>query len=105
MYKSRILWYIVEKSFKNGFYKKYTENGIVLEESTFKNNLYSGLAVFRDSNGNLVSTGQFVNGKKAGIWQFFEKGKVVKEMNMSFPENATKSKLWFFLKYNSIDLK
>ena len=31
--------------------------------------------------------------------------KVVKEMNMSFPENATKSKLWFFLKYNSIDLK
>ena len=82
-----------KNNLKNGFYKKYTENGIVLEESTFKNNLYSGLAVFRDSNGNLVSTGQFVNGKKAGIWQFFEKGKVVKEMNMSFPENATKSKL------------
>ena len=82
-----------KNNLKNGFYKKYTENGIVLEESTFKNNLYSGLAVFRDSNGNMVSTGQFVKGKKAGIWQFFEKGKVVKEMNMSFPENATKSKL------------
>ncbi|WP_233588606.1 toxin-antitoxin system YwqK family antitoxin [Flavobacterium sp. LS1P28] len=77
---------------KNGFYKKYTEKGIVLEESAFKNDLYNGLAIFRDSNGNTVSKGHFVNGKKAGIWQFFEKGKVVKEINMSFTENATKSK-------------
>jgi hypothetical protein len=30
--------------------------------------------------------------QKSGIWQFFEKGKLVKETNMSFPENATKSK-------------
>ncbi|TDD75608.1 toxin-antitoxin system YwqK family antitoxin [Flavobacterium caseinilyticum] len=81
-----------KNNLKNGFYKKYTEKGILLEESSFKNNLYSGLATFRDSNGNVVSTGQFVNGKKSGIWQFFEKGKLVKETNMSFPENATKSK-------------
>jgi antitoxin component YwqK of YwqJK toxin-antitoxin module len=84
---------IYKNNFKNGFYKKYTENGIVLEESIFKNDQYSGLAIFRDSNGNTVSKGQFVNGKKAGIWQFFEKGKLIKEMNMSFPENTTKSKL------------
>ena len=82
-----------KNNFKNGFYKKYTENGIVLEESIFKNDQYSGLAIFRDSDGNMVSKGQFVNGKKVGIWQFFEKGKLIKEMNMSFPENATKSKL------------
>lgn len=82
-----------KNNLKNGLYKKYTEKGILLEETTFKNNQYSGLAIFRDSNGNTVSKGQFVNGKKAGIWQFFEKGKLVKEMNMSFPENATKSKL------------
>jgi antitoxin component YwqK of YwqJK toxin-antitoxin module len=81
-----------KNNLKNGFYKKYTENGIVLEESAYKNDLYNGLAIFRDSNGNVVSKGQFLNGKKSGIWQFFEKGKVVKEMNMSFPENATKGK-------------
>ena len=81
-----------KNNLKNGFYKKYTENGIVLEESAYKNDLYNGLAIFRDSNGNLVSKGQFLNGKKSGIWQFFEKGKVVQEMNMSFPENATKGK-------------
>lgn len=81
-----------KNNMKNGFYKKYTEKGIVLEESAFKNNIYSGLAIFRDSNGNIVSKGQFKDGKKSGIWQFFEKGKLVKETNMSFPENATKSK-------------
>jgi antitoxin component YwqK of YwqJK toxin-antitoxin module len=85
-----------EISYKNnlkyGFYKKYTEKGILLEESIFKNDIYSGLAIFSDTNGNVVSKGHFVNGKKSGIWQFFEKGKLVKETNMSFPENATKSK-------------
>lgn len=81
-----------KNNLKNGFYKKYTEKGILLEESAFKNDFYSGLAIFRDSNGNTVSKGQFENGKKVGIWQFFEKGKIVKEINMSFTENATKSK-------------
>ena len=81
-----------KNNLKNGFYKKYTEKGILLEESMFKNNIYNGLAIFSDTNGNVVSKGQFVNGKKSGIWQFFEKGKLVKETNMSFPENATKSK-------------
>ena len=81
-----------KNNLKNGFYKKYTEKGVVLEESIFKNNIYNGLAVFSDANGNIVSKGQFVNGKKSGVWQFFEKGKLVKETNMSFPENATKSK-------------
>ena len=81
-----------KNNLKNGFYKKYTEKGVVLEESIFKNNIYNGLAIFSDANGNIVSKGQFVNGKKSGIWQFFENGKLVKETNMSFPENATKSK-------------
>lgn len=75
---------------KNGLYKKYTEKGILLEESVYKDDKYHGIAIFRNSNGNMVSRGQFVNGKKSGIWQFFENGKVIKERNMSFPENATK---------------
>jgi antitoxin component YwqK of YwqJK toxin-antitoxin module len=81
-----------KNNLKEGVYKKYTEKGIVLEESFYKNNEYNGMAIFRDTEGNIVSSGKFVNGKKAGVWQFFEKGKLVKEMNMSFPENATKTK-------------
>ncbi|MGO4817993.1 toxin-antitoxin system YwqK family antitoxin [Flavobacterium sp. W22_SRS_FP1] len=80
-----------KNNFKEGVYKKYSENGVVLEESIFKNNEYNGLAVFKDSDGNVVSKGQFVNGKKAGIWQFFEKGKQSKEIDMSNPRSISKS--------------
>lgn len=77
---------------KNGFYKRYTETGILIEESNYKNNLYDGLAIFRDAeDGTVVSKGKFVNGKKSGIWQFFEKGKMIKEVNMSYPQSSSKS--------------
>ncbi|MFT7165137.1 MAG: antitoxin component YwqK of YwqJK toxin-antitoxin module [Flavobacterium sp.] len=76
---------------KEGVYKKYSENGIVLEETIFKNNEYSGLAIFKDAVGNPVSKGQFINGKKVGVWQFFEKGKLTKETDMSNPQNMSKS--------------
>jgi antitoxin component YwqK of YwqJK toxin-antitoxin module len=76
---------------KEGFYKKFTENGVVLEETIFKNNEYNGLAIFKDADGNVVSKGQFVNGKKSGIWQFFEKGKQVKEIDMSNPKSISES--------------
>lgn len=77
---------------KNGFYKRYTETGILIEESNYKNNLYYGLAIFRDADdGTVVSKGKFVNGKKLGIWQFFEKGKMIKEVNMSYPQSSSKS--------------
>jgi len=82
-----------KNNLKNGFYKRYTESGIIIEESNYKNNEYDGLAIFRDSDdGTIVSKGKFVNGKKAGIWQFFEEGKLVKEVNMSFQQSSSKTK-------------
>ena len=80
-----------KNNLKNGSYKKYAENGIVLEESNYKNDLYDGLAVFKDPDDTIVSKGKFSNGKKAGIWQFYKKGKVVKELNMSNPEEVSKA--------------
>ncbi|NDP28383.1 MAG: hypothetical protein GZ087_13305 [Flavobacterium sp.] len=82
-----------KNNLKNGFYKRYTESGIIIEESNYKNNQFDGLAIFRDpDDGNIVSKGKFVNGKKSGIWQFFNKGKLIKEVNMSFPQNSSKAK-------------
>lgn len=82
-----------KNNLKNGVYKRYTESGIIIEESNYKNDQYDGLATFRDADdGNIVSKGKFFNGKKAGIWQFFEKGKLVKEMNMSYPKITSKTK-------------
>lgn len=78
---------------KNGIYKRYTETGIIIEETHYKNDQYDGLAIFRDADqGTIVSKGKFVNGKKSGVWQFFEKGKLVKEVNMSYSQNTSKAK-------------
>lgn len=68
---------------KEGIYKQYTEKGIVLEESTYKNDKLDGPATFRDAHGDVVSKGQFADNKKTGKWQFFEKGKKVREEDMT----------------------
>jgi antitoxin component YwqK of YwqJK toxin-antitoxin module len=82
-----------KNNLRNGPYKRYTESGIIIEESNYKNDQFDGLAIFRDpDDGNIVSKGKFTNGKKTGIWQFFEKGKLVKEVNMSDPKSASKIK-------------
>lgn len=80
-----------KNNIKNGLYKKYAENGIILEESSYKNDQYDGIATFKDPDGTIVSKGKFTIGKKAGIWQFFEKGKLVKEVNMNNPEALSKA--------------
>jgi antitoxin component YwqK of YwqJK toxin-antitoxin module len=64
---------------KQGTYKKFTETGIVLEESFFKNNEYDGLAIFRNDSGIVVSQGLFSKGLKIGVWEVFENGKLVKK--------------------------
>lgn len=68
---------------KEGAYKQYTEKGIVLEESTYKNDKLHGPVTYRDAHGDIVSKGQFADNKKTGKWQFFEKGKKVKEEDMT----------------------
>ena len=81
-----------KNNLKDGICKRYTENGIVIEESTYKNNEYNGTATFKDSEVNIISKGNFVDGKKAGVWLFFEKGKLVKEENMNKPKSTSKNK-------------
>ncbi|WP_264536890.1 toxin-antitoxin system YwqK family antitoxin [Flavobacterium sp. N1736] len=72
---------------KEGIYKKFGQNGIILEQTTYKNNEYNGDAVFYDSDGVVASKGKFLNGKKVGMWQFYLKGKLTKEVNMSDPKS------------------
>jgi antitoxin component YwqK of YwqJK toxin-antitoxin module len=76
---------------KEGVYKKFGQNGIILEQTTYANDQYNGDAVFYDSDGVVASKGKFLNGKKAGMWQFFLKGKLTKEVNMSDPKSSYKA--------------
>ena len=59
--------------------------------SKFKMNS-NGPAIFRDTNGFIASKGNFVLGKKEGVWEFYEKDKLVKKQNMSYPEGLSKRK-------------
>lgn len=77
---------------KEGAYKKITENGVILEESNYVKGEFHGEAIFRDPEGNIVAKGKFKNGKKNGIWQFYEQGKLVSEENMSYPKKVKKDK-------------
>ena len=82
---NKYIWLVLGVMLSFGFigwlddYKKITENGIVLEESVFKNNEYDGLAIFRNDSGIVVSKGVFSKGLKIGIWEVFENGKLVKK--------------------------
>lgn len=78
---------------KNGPYRRYTVAGIVIEESNYKDGEYDGVTLFRDpDSGKIVSKGVFTKGKKTGIWQFYQKDKPVKEINMSSPQSTSSSK-------------
>lgn len=68
---------------KQGAFKKYTEKGLVLEEATYVKDQFHGVATYRNDAGEVVSTGNYKNGKKAGIWKFYKAGKLDKEVDMS----------------------
>jgi antitoxin component YwqK of YwqJK toxin-antitoxin module len=78
---------------KNGPYKKYTEKGIVLEESNFSKGKYEGIATFRESNGQLSAKGPFVDGGKMGMWQFYSNGKLKKEEKYPVVKKIEKRKI------------
>jgi antitoxin component YwqK of YwqJK toxin-antitoxin module len=84
---------LYKNNLKNGPYRRFTESGIIIEESIYKNNQFDGIAIFRDpDDGTIVSKGKFTDGKKTGIWQFFQQGKLVKEKNMNYPQGASTDK-------------
>lgn len=68
---------------KHGDYKKYTLKGVLLEDSNYTNGQLDGPAIYKEPNGNLASKGKFKNGKKSGVWEFYQGGKLVKKENQS----------------------
>ena len=75
---------------KDGPYKSYTMKGAVLEDSNYKKDQLDGAAVYKDPLGNLVSKGTFKEGKKVGVWEFYENGKLVKRDNMNIIKKRKK---------------
>ena len=72
---------IYKNNLKEGKSKKYSKEGKLVEESVFANDVLQGPYKVYDGLGKVVITGQFKKDKKNGIWKYFEKGKLVRQMN------------------------
>ena len=70
---------------KEGIYKKFTEDGVVLEELFYVNGEINGVSTFKGPDGLVVAQGMFKQGKKVGIWLFYENGKLVSKDNFDVP--------------------
>lgn len=68
---------------KNGPYKKYSPKGVVVEESAYKDDKLQGPVTYRNDDGQVVCSGQFANNKKTGVWKFYEKGKMVRQEDLT----------------------
>jgi antitoxin component YwqK of YwqJK toxin-antitoxin module len=69
---------------KDGFYKKFGMNNVVLEEATYKNNQLDGLQKFFYSNGVLEISQQYVAGVLSGKYQkYYESGKIALEQDFT----------------------
>lgn len=77
---------------KEGYYKKYSDTGILLENSNYKNGEFDGQATYKDPFDKVVAEGKYIQGKKKGIWRFYENGKLVSEENMSKVKKLVKPK-------------
>lgn len=65
---------------KEGASKRFSEKGQLIESHIYKNDLFDGPATYYDGLGNKMYEGNYVNGKRVGIWKFFENNKVIKQV-------------------------
>ena len=65
---------------KEGASKRFSEKGQLIDSHVYKNNLFDGPASYHDGLGNKMYEGNYVNGKRVGMWKFFENNKVIKQV-------------------------
>ena len=59
----------------------YHDNGVVAQEGFYtKNNKLEGDWISYDAQGNKTAVGTYNNGKKVGVWKFYD-GNIIKEVS------------------------
>ena len=79
-----------ENGERNGIWKFYTEEGIEMTVTEYKNGKKDGFNVVRYPNGSLNYRGEFRNDKAVGLWTIYDEktGKVKKEQDYGYPADT-----------------
>lgn len=77
-----------EKGLKQGENKYYSPDGVLLKKLLYFNDLLHGPAEYYDAYGNVSIIGQYVKGKKHGLWKYYKNGKV--ELEEIYPKPLKK---------------
>jgi antitoxin component YwqK of YwqJK toxin-antitoxin module len=62
---------------KNGFSKKFSDQGVLIEEVNYSSDILNGKGNYYDLNGDLKEEGLYSKGKRVGEWEFYIGGKKV----------------------------
>jgi len=89
---------------RHGFYKKYSENGKLLEQSNYKNGVLNGRRLIYFSNGKVEIEENYVLGKLHGEYlKFFENGDI--EQSGLYADNMMSGVWRTYYKENHKQLK
>jgi len=58
---------------QDGLWKQRYENGQLMSEGTYQNDLKEGLWKYWDENGQLISEGTYQKGAREGLWKYWHK--------------------------------
>lgn len=68
---------------KEGLSTWFSKKGVALKVFNYENNELHGLAKFFDEFDVLLTEGSYKRGKKTGIWNYYSKGKLVKQKDFT----------------------
>jgi len=65
----------------NGVSQWFSENGILLKSSFYKDDELNGQTIHYDALGHKLSEGNYVSNQKKGIWKYYKDEKLTKEID------------------------
>lgn len=69
------------KGKKEGEYRRYAVNKVVIEESFYINDQLEGNILVRNPEGQIITKGKYKKGLPIGIWEYYQNGKLLKKVD------------------------
>ena len=67
----------------NGVSVGYSDKNVVLNELAYVDDELHGMAKYYSVIGDLIVDGQYKNGRKDGVWKYYEDGKLTEEKDFT----------------------